>query len=97
MGGHKKRAKRVPMFQATRPGARKTTWCVKYGGCPISLKDEFLINFRAYKRKTTPFLAGILNFYAGKLEKSDLLDSPRRRAPGPLPAANSRSVKRYTP
>jgi hypothetical protein len=40
------------------------------------LKDEFLINFCAYKCKTTPFLVGILNFYAGKFEKSYLLDSP---------------------
>jgi hypothetical protein len=48
------------------------------GGCPISLKDEFLINFCAYKCKTTPFLVGILNFYAGKFEKSYLLDNPQR-------------------
>jgi hypothetical protein len=41
------------------------------------MKDEFLINFCAYKRETTPFLVGILNSYTGKFEKSYLLDSPR--------------------
>jgi hypothetical protein len=43
---------------------------------------------------TVPFLVGILNFYAGKSEKSYLLDSPRVAAPRRACAGKSEELKR---